>query len=173
MPPDIARKSTFKDKDTGEILQQLRWNESGRILSVEVAETTSSSGAEHTLYTVEFVITPTKGSGTLVGSKTYWKARYNAAAWAAGNKEDGQYKMSRGTLIKLCQLVRAAGFPIQGGLSSAQIAAYFPAGGGSPLINRELNIQIQQKESFQAPSGWNEEVGNVFPLSIAAAVAEV
>lgn len=172
-PPENARTRTLENRKTGAMEEHKRWNESGRVTSVTVEETVSNAGDNHDVYTVEFEITGTKGSGTLVGSSARLQCRVNPAALEAGDKENGQYKMSRGSLIRLTQLVRACGFPVKGGLSSAQMAAYFPEHDQSPLINREVYFEIHQNESEQAPSGWNEEVSNIFPLKTHAPQAEV
>lgn len=172
-PPESARRRTIENKKTGATEEHVRWNESAIITKVEVTETISSAGDNHDLYTVEFNITGTKGSGEHVGDTTRYQGRINPEAWAAGDKNSGQYKMSSGTLVRLTQLVRSAGFPVKGGLSSAQMAGYFPVDGASPLIGREVNIEIHQQESEMAPSGWNEEVSNIFPLVAIKPAAEV
>lgn len=172
-PPATARVKMLEDRNTGEMKEHRRWNESMRVSDVTVKETTSQSGNDHILFSVEFEITASRGSGTLVGSKTYFVGRFNPIAYKANNREDGQWKMSNGTLVRLTQLVRACGFPVKGGLSSAQIQAYFPESGQSPLINREINGSIHQTSSAQAASGWNEEVESFFPLAGMAPNAEV
>lgn len=172
-PPEKARHRIVENKKTGTVEEHYRWNESARITGVEVTEVVSSAGDDHDLYTVGFEITATKGSGEHVGDSTRYQGRINPDAYAAGNKDDGQFKMSSGTLVRLTQLVRSSGFPIKGGLSSAQMAGYFPIDGASPLIGREVNIEIHQQESEMAPSGWNEEVSNIFPLTAMKPAAEV
>lgn len=171
--PENARRKTAENKKTGEMEEHVRFNESGQIDSIEVTTGISAAGDTHDIYQIQFAVTGTKGSGINVGGKTWMKARINPEALAAGNKDNGQYKMSRGTLIRLTQLVRAAGFPIQGGLSSAQMAAYFPENGKSPLIGKEVWMEVHQTSSEKSPTGWNEEVSNIFPLQRAAATTEV
>jgi hypothetical protein len=172
-PPQNARPRTVENKKTGEIKEVVKWNESGRIVGVSVEETVSQNGDNHDLYIIDLEITGTKGSGEHVGSRVQFKGRINPEAWDAGDKDDGQFKMSRGTLIRLTQFVRSSGFPVKGGLSSAQMAAYFPANGQSPLIGREVYFEISQETSDFSPSGWNEEIRNVFPLATIKPQAEV
>ena len=172
-PPDTARRRKMENRKTNVIEEHVRWNESAKVTSVEVATTVSAAGDEHDVYSVEFTITGTKGTGQFVGEKVYLKARINPVALDAGNKDDGQFKMSRGTLIRLAQLVKSVGFDIKGGLSSAQMAAYFPVAGNSPLVGKEVYIEIHQNESEMSNTGWNEEVSNVFPLKGANAAASV
>lgn len=172
-PPETARKKTQKNYKTDMPEEHVRWNESARITDVQVTETISGAGDNHDLYAVKFEITGTKGSGTLVGQQLTFLGRINSVAFEAGDKDNGQFKMSRGTLIRLAQLVRAAGFQVKGGLSSAQMAAFYPVNGASPLVGKEVYIEIHQKESDAAPTGWDEEVSNIFPLAVNAASAEV
>jgi len=171
--PASARKKTQTNYKTKQTEEHIRWNESAQVVSVECASTISGAGDEHDVYKVEFGITATRGSGMHVGTKVFLTARVNPKALDAGDKEDGQFKMSRGSLVRLLQLVRASGFPVKGGLSSAQMAAYYPANGQSPLVGKEVLIEIHQNESDKAPTGWNEEVSNIFPLVVGAASAEV
>jgi len=172
-PPENARKRTLENRKTGAMEEHLRWNESLQVVAVEVSTTISNASDEHDVYSVKFNVTASKGTGLNIGGTTYLKARINSVALEAGNKDSGQYKMSISTLVRLAQLVRSAGFPIKGGLTSAQMAAYFPANGESPLIGKEIFAEIHQNESELASSGWNEEVANIFPLRVAKATTEV
>lgn len=171
--PDTARKATLKNKKTGAMEQHERWNESAQIEDVTVETVVSQKGDEHDLYQVKFLVTATKGSGKCVGKNVTLSARINPVALKARNKDDGQFKMSEGTLVRLAQLVRACGVEVKGGLSSAQFAAFYPENGDSPLKGKEVVIEIHQHESEGSPTGWQKEVSNIYPLNKSAASMEV
>ena len=172
--PQDAKSKVRKNKDTGAEEQHYYWRESAMIKEINVSEVVSNAGDEHDLYEILFTITGTSGASSNVGSNNAKiAARINPTVWSAGNKTDGQYKMSRGTIVLLASLVRATGIPVSGGLSSAQMASLFPENGGSPLLGEEILIDIHQHETDRAPSGWQCEVTRVFPLKRATADAEV
>lgn len=171
--PDNARKQKVKNKVSGVEEQHERWNESAQIVDVTALASISNAGIAQDVYTVRFEVTATKGSGKNVGRKIRFQGRVNAAAWPNGNKEDGQYKMSNGTMSRIVQLVKAVGYDVKAGLTSAQMAAYFPEGGGSPLIGKQVYLECHKFESDRSAEGWETEANAFFPLKVVAPSAEV
>lgn len=171
--PETAKTRKRTDKRTNTVIEFKRWRESAQVESVEVGTTDTQSGDTHDVYTISFVITGTKGSGKNVNRKAFLRARFNPDAYGAGDVNDGQYKMSKRTLQNLTQLIRSAGFAVQGGLSSAHFAAYFPETGDTPLVGKEVEIEIDQYEDENSPTGFRDDVNNIFPLRVVAASAEV
>lgn len=161
--PDTARKRSFKTKD-GEQVQQTSWRESARIDSIVVAPNSTEAWGEHLLYKIKFVVTATKGSGKNVGKTTTAMLRTNNSP---GGPDWRPTQSKRNTAL-LFQIIRAKGYDLSQGVSSAQFAAYFPREGDSPLVNTECEIEVSNKSNNDF-----SEVTNIYRLVTAEADAEV
>lgn len=166
--PDNARVRTFKRKNKGVEVTAKKWRETAVIDSIVAAEVATEGWGNHDLYKVAFTITATKGSGLNVGRKTFLNARYSAAAIAAAKEGDWRAFQSTRAMLLLTQIIRARGFDLAGGLSSAKMAAYFPESGESPLVGTELEIEVQDSSDSDF-----DEITGIFPLKREAADAEV
>lgn len=160
-PSENVRTRTYKTKKDGDVTQQ-NWRESAVIESILVTSNDSEAWGTHTLYKIKFAVTGTKGSGINVGKKVTLQARYNPTG------EEWRIRNSKQALLLLSQIVRARGYDVAGGISSAQLRAYFPAEGESPMVNAEVEIEVANKTNSDF-----SEVVNIFKLVTAAADAEV
>lgn len=141
--------------------EDARWRERIKIVEVSAEELESKAGDDHIQFTVRGEITEEGSSGSNVGRTVTSRMRINPAAYAAGDKKDGQYKMSRGTIARLTELFRAVGYYEDGDLEAAFFDQMFPAedsGETSPLLDQEVEIEVHQSPSDEAPSGYNTEI---------------
>lgn len=160
---DQARTRTYKTKN-GEVVTQESWRESARVESVLVSPNSSDAWGEHMLYKIKFNITPTKGSGKNLGKVVYANLRTNPSK----DGPDWRPAQHNRNMALLFQLIRAKGYDVSQGVSSAQFAAYFPVEGESVMTNLEVEIEVSNKSNNDF-----SEVSNIYKLNVAAADAEV
>lgn len=167
--PENARKRTFTAKkgkpDQHEVLQR-NWRESATVQSVVATPATDEHWGQHMLFQIKFQITATKGSGLNVNrNKTLSIKQVRPGTFGPDDWRTGNAK--RGGLL-LTQLIRAKGYEIAGAISSAQMAAFYPMSGESPLVNAEVEIEIASKDDSDF-----DDVVNIYRLQTATADVEV
>ncbi len=135
-----------------------RWTEIVTVQKAYREAKLTDAGDTHMIYAVQCQIMPageTKNGGR---SHTAFN-RVNYEAISAGDKEDGQYKMSRGTVGKLRAIaVGAAEIDISTtGLTGEILTALFPLKDvedhTSPLVNRVLKVSFTDNENKKYPPG--------------------
>jgi len=166
-PTENVRVRQWTAKKTQEVVIQHSFRESAVIEKVVVARNDSEAWGTHDVFKVTFGITSTKGSGLNVGKKVTLAARLLPSDSFA-SALDWQKRSTAQGLLLLTQVVRARGYEVAGGISSAQMKAYYPTEGDSPLVGAEVEIEVANKSNSDF-----SEVSNVFKLQTTAPDAEV
>lgn len=134
------------------------WVETVKITAVSSEESETQKGDDHHVLTIDCDIEPGgTGGDANVGRRVQFRGRINWDAYEKGNKNDGQYKMSRGTIGTMGALFREIGIHDHGDIELETWDAAFPDDEGevSPLIGHVLDAYIKQ-EPNDAGQKWPE-----------------
>jgi hypothetical protein len=124
------------------------WVETVKIVGVSSDETESQKGDDHLVLTIDTEVEPGGTGGDLnVGKRVQYRGRINWDAYEKANKNDGQFKMSRGTVGVMGGLFREVGIHDHGDIEPETWDAAFPDDEGetSPLIGYVLDAYIKQE----------------------------
>lgn len=137
--------------------RQMYWSETLNILSAKREEAVSKkSGRKHTVFILQ--VEPTPDSGTKnVGTKFRLSHRICYDSVRAGDKENGEFIMSRNAIARLKQLLDAVGIECtneHGDLRGDVLMEVFTENGqDSPLVNQIIEAEIKQ-EAPDTPDGF-------------------
>ena len=132
------------------------FTEAARITGAKKYVKPGKSGRAHTVFELGVEVLPEGGSGQNIGAKFKLFSRVCFPSIEVGDKENGEYIMSRNAIARLKQLFDACGVECvneYGSLLGDVLEQCFTEQGtDSPLVGTTLSIEIMQ-EKPETPDG--------------------
>ncbi len=139
-----------------------RWPEVVTIQGATREVKVSQAGDTHMIYVIKVQVMP--AGATKNGGRMFWsRLRVNYAAIAAGDKDNGQYKMSKGAVSKLRMLAMVAGIDMsKTNLTGEILTALFPLKDveehPSALVTRVAKVSFSDNEGNQFAGNNQQEI---------------